>query len=79
MKFPLSAPCVLGWPRKVVGNQPASAQNGFTMIELLITVMMLVVLGAVAAPNFGNAVSNNRLVSQTNDLVAAVSLARQMA
>jgi type IV fimbrial biogenesis protein FimT len=47
-----------------------------TLIELLITLAVGAVLLVVAVPNLNTFVKNNRIVSATNDFVAAVNIAR---
>jgi type IV fimbrial biogenesis protein FimT len=50
--------------------------NGFTVIELLVTLTMLGILIAIALPNFREASLNGATTAQTNDLVTAFNLAR---
>jgi type IV fimbrial biogenesis protein FimT len=52
---------------------------GFTTIELMVTLTVLVVLIGFAVPSFSAIVAQNRLAAATNDLAAAFSLARQTA
>lgn len=52
---------------------------GFTMIELMITVALASILLAVAVPSFNQIIVSGRLTAQTNEMVAAVSLARSEA
>ena len=51
-------------------------QIGFTLIELIFVVAIGGVLLTVAVPSFSEIVKENRLTTQTNDLVADVNLAR---
>lgn len=52
---------------------------GFTMIELMITVSVASVLLAVAIPSFNQMIVSSRLTSQSNEMVAALNLARSEA
>ncbi|MDH3900596.1 MAG: GspH/FimT family pseudopilin, partial [Gammaproteobacteria bacterium] len=54
-------------------------QNGVTLVELLLTIVVLTVLLATGVPSFMEFIKNNRLIGQTNDLVVAVQLARNEA
>lgn len=49
---------------------------GFTILELMMVVVVAAILTALALPSFIDAIARNRITSQTNDLVAALSLAR---
>lgn len=53
-----------------------SLKNGFTLVELLVTLSVAAILLAVAVPNFITFVQNNRLVGQANDLVTMLNYAR---
>lgn len=59
-------------------DAPAS-KHGFTLIELLVTLAVLAIVATIAIPNFRTFLLNGRMASQTNDLVAALSLARSEA
>jgi type IV fimbrial biogenesis protein FimT len=53
-----------------------SAQSGFSMIELMITVAVAAILMAIAAPNFRDSLARTRVSGAANELQAAASLAR---
>lgn len=57
----------------------SSNPNGYTLIELLVTIAIAAILAAVAVPSFQEIFRSNRLSSQTSDLVAALNLARSEA
>ncbi len=50
-----------------------------TMIELLITIVVVTILLALGVPSFQEFVKNNRVTTQTNDFVTAIQLARSEA
>lgn len=50
--------------------------GGFTLVELMVTVAVVAIVGAIAAPAFANMVRHNRLVSSSNEMIAALQLAR---
>ncbi len=52
---------------------------GFTLLELLITIVILGVLVTLAAPNFQQMIEKNQITTTTNDMVAALLLARSTA
>lgn len=54
-------------------------KNGFTLIELMVTLSVAAILLAVAVPNFVTFVQNNRLATQANDLVTMLNYARSEA
>lgn len=62
-------------PRRRVGT--ASRQDrGFTLVELLIVMVVAAVVLAIGAPQFSEFRRNNRLSGASNDLLAALQLAR---
>lgn len=53
--------------------------NGFTLIELMITIAIAAILLALAAPGFRDLLLNNRIATQNNDLISDLALARSEA
>jgi len=53
--------------------------RGFTLIELMITLLLAAIILALGVPGFQDIVRNNRAATQSNELVAALSLARSEA
>jgi len=53
--------------------------TGFTLVELLVTLMVAAILLAVGVPSFVETIRQNRTVSQANNLVTALNLARSEA
>lgn len=54
-------------------------QAGFTLIELMITLVIAAIVLTQAVPSFMTTVQNNRLITYTNDLVSDINLARSEA
>lgn len=54
-------------------------QRGFTLVELMVTLAVLVVLTAVAVPSFRSITLSNRLTTNANELVGAIQTARMEA
>lgn len=53
--------------------------RGFTLLELMITVALLGILAALAAPSFNSLIQSSRLTASANELVAALQMARMEA
>lgn len=53
--------------------------RGFTLIELMITLMVAAIIVAFAAPSFQSMLMNNRLLAQTQALANALNYARNTA
>jgi type IV fimbrial biogenesis protein FimT len=51
-------------------------QNGFTLIELMITLAVLSILLGVGIPSFQDFIRNNRVTAQANELLSAMQVAR---
>ena len=54
-------------------------QQGFTLVELLITIVVVSILLAAAVPSFMQAIKNNRVAGQANSLVVSTQMARNEA
>ena len=50
--------------------------SGFTMIELLVTVMVVAVVLGIGVPAFNDLIANNRMAAAANDIVSQFHLAR---
>lgn len=56
-----------------------SHDDGFTLIELMVTLSVLVVLMALAVPSFQSAMASSNVTTTTNDLLATLAQARSNA
>jgi type IV fimbrial biogenesis protein FimT len=54
-------------------------ENGFTMVELLVTIAVAGILAAVAVPGFFSVVNTTKLATQSNELLTAMQFARSEA
>ena len=53
--------------------------RGFTLVELMVTVAVLAIIAAFAAPSFTRVIEDNRVTTQANDLLTSIALARSEA
>lgn len=53
--------------------------DGFTLIELMVTIAILVIIVTFAIPGFQDLIESNRVTSQTNNLLSAFKTARSEA
>jgi type IV fimbrial biogenesis protein FimT len=53
--------------------------RGFTLVELMVTLLVLAILLGLAVPSFRDASLSSRLTGYANDLVASVQIARSEA
>lgn len=56
-----------------------SHYRGFTLIELIVAIAVAAILLTVAVPSLTKLIRDNRVASQTNELVALINLARNEA
>ena len=59
--------------------QSKTAAEGFTLVELIVTLAIVAILASVAVPGFQELVNNNRLTSQANEFITALNYARSEA
>lgn len=53
--------------------------NGFTLLELMITLTIAAILSTLAVPSFSNIIKNNRMATQYNELLTSLTIARSEA
>jgi type IV fimbrial biogenesis protein FimT len=53
--------------------------KGFTLIELMVTIAVLAIIVTIAIPSFQDIIERNRVVTQANNILSAVQLARSEA
>lgn len=53
--------------------------NGFTLVELMVTLAVAAILMTVAIPSFQNTIRMNRLSTQTSHIMTALNIARSEA
>lgn len=54
-------------------------QRGFSLIELMVTVSVLAILLAIGLPSFQSSMRSNLVATTSNELIAAMNLARSEA
>lgn len=61
-------------PRRRIGRA-----RGFTLVELLITIAVVAITLGIGVPSFQEMTVRNRLMTQTNEILTAINLARSEA
>ena len=67
------------FPNFASGALEKSKEQGFTLIELMISIALLAILLGLAAPSYRSFITSNRLTAQANELVGDLTLARNEA
>lgn len=66
-------------PKHPTGGGGGARQCGFTLIELMTVMTIVIVLAVLAAPSFNDAILSNKLTSFANSFIASSQLARSEA
>lgn len=54
----------------------SALNKGFTLVEMMVTVVVLAIVITVAVPSFASLITSNRLTAEANDSLSAFYLAR---
>lgn len=63
----------------VRSNTPFGNFSGFTLVELMVTLGIVVILVSLAMPNMRDILQNTRITTSANDLISDVNMARSEA
>lgn len=67
------------WLRPAAHRPRKGGPQGFTLVELMITVAVLAIVVTLAAPSFSDLINRNRLTGAANEIVGALQTARMEA
>jgi len=62
-----------------INSRNSSKKNGFTLIEMMVSVSIAAILISIAVPSFKTMFKNNRITAATNEFIAALILTRSEA
>ncbi len=62
-----------------IDRQTCHSNQGYTLLELLLTVSFIAILAGAAAPSFANVISNRHVSSTSNQLTSTLMLSRNHA
>lgn len=57
----------------------STIESGFTLIEVMVTLVLAGLLVSMAVPSFAEMVKNNRITTKTNEFITAMHIARSEA
>lgn len=60
-------------------SHPSHSDDGFTLVELLVTIAIAAIFMSLAAPSFQTMLLNNRMAAQTDELTNTLNFARNTA
>ncbi len=67
-------------PVRVIGFNPHQSRlEGFTLIELMVTLAVAAIMLTIAVPSFQEFIGSNRLTSEANGFLTSLNLARSEA
>ena len=75
----LSDTCQQGLEGLYIASMDTANQHGFTIYELLITMLIIGIVMSIAVPNLSDFTKNSRITSVANDLHSSFHLARSEA
>ena len=59
-----------------LSKSPLNRERGLTLIELMITLLILSIVTVAAVPAFSSLIDRNRITSITNQIIGALNLGR---